>query len=450
MLNKSNAERSLWKATSSNFIELYGDNPPSNVKNRFDSEWRFTSGNGYALILEAARQIVLDSKKNGYRVEIISTLGSSFIAFLAGITESNPLPPHYHCLNCKTAVFPEGRFSSPFGSDLKDKKCPVCGEKMNKDGYTNSPEMIWGLRGDKSPHVVFRITEDNLKNAVDAVSRFFHEERIICGNETTVIQMIKNTSISGSPSYQPGTAADSSPISIDPVMLRKSDGLFCLHFFPYYIDEVGSVGIDPWQYFSPHSIEALYFVTNDTESLAELEKMEHTSKLRSETMDFNDKGAFAYVPAIVLSRFARDTSKAEGVLSYLKPGSFSDLVRVEGLINSVGLWEDNEDGLLAEGLMYRDEMVTCREDVIRYLTKKGVTFNDAYKIADAARKGRFDSHRNNAYWTDLMYEHGVAKHYIELLGKASWLCSVSAAIHMALTDYRLALYKAHAANTEVE
>lgn len=451
MLKKklSNSEQALWKAASSHLKKLYGDNPSAKIMERFDCEWKIISRNGYAFIFEAARQIALDSKKNGYRIEVISTLGSSFIAFLAGITESNPLPPHYHCRGCKGVVFPEG-YSSPFGTDLHDKHCPLCGEKMLKDGCDIRPEMIWDLHGDKPPHVVFRITEGNLKNAIDAVSKFFYEEKIIYGDDSTVLQRIKNTALSGSSSYQPGSVTDSSFISMEPAMLRKMRGLFCLHFFPYSIDEVGSVRMDPWQHLSPHSIEALYFNTIDTGSLAELEMAESTSKSCPETIDLNDRKAFSFVPDVILERFSGNTSKARSVLSCINPGKFSDLVLAEGLLNSVGLWEDNEEVLLSEGVLYRDNMVACREDIISDLTNIGIAFDTAYRIVEAARKGRFGTHRHNAYWTDLLSEHCLSRHYVEMLEKVIGIGSRSAAIHMALTDYRLALYKAHTVHVEVE
>lgn len=442
------SEISLKETTEKRLIELYGSDPRSVVKDRFENEWTIISRNGYAILFETARSIIIDSRKNGYNVELASPMGSSFISYLAGITEANPLPPHYRCAKCGQTVFPE-EYHSPFGAELPDAICSCCGEPMLKDGYDLPVETLWSLQGDRCPDTEFRIGEDHLKQAIQAAAKVLEAEGVIYGDSTTVIERLKKTALSGSTlsgddGSIPGKKRDSLLSYLSNMQAYGGSVRIC--FFPFNVEDVDAGEVYVTMLSRAYSMQTITF-NIDHGQLVELDYLEKASGIKPSSITFDcSEGS---LPSVAPRKYGENNGEVNDILSRIRPKSFPELVRAEGLVHSVGAWKENGEGLLSEGILSVNELITCREDMIRYLLQHGMQFETAFNISEAVRKGRFRFHSYCDRWVDDMIKHGVKEQFIESIEKISYLFTRSTAIQMAITDYRIEWFKAFHPEIEV-
>ena len=133
--------------------EMYGEDLPPQVSQRLERELNSIISNGYAVMYIIAQKLVWKSNADGYLVGSRGSVGSSFVATMSGITEVNPLSPHYYCKKCHYSDFDSDEvraFAGGCGFDMPDKNCPVCGEPLVKAGFDIPFETFLGLREIKS------------------------------------------------------------------------------------------------------------------------------------------------------------------------------------------------------------------------------------------------------------------------------------------------------------
>lgn len=442
------SEISLKEAVEKRLAELYGNEPSSIVKDRFDKEWTIISRNGYALLFEVARSIVLDSRESGYNVELASPMGSSFVAYLAEITDANPLPPHYRCAKCVWVEFPE-KYRSPFGAELPDAVCPCCDERMINDGYDLPAETLWSLHGDRCPDTAFRIGEDHLEQAIQAAAKVLDAEGVIFGDSTTVVERLKKTALSGSTvsgKDEPASEYEYKNLMSYLSYIQAYGGSVRICFFPFKIEAEDLRNMYSILLSRAYSMQTITF-NIDHDQLGELDYYEKASGIKPFSIAFNNPNdAF---PTVAPRNYGENKDEVNGILSHIKPISFSELVRAEGLVHSVGAWKENEEKILSESVFSFDELITSREDVIRYLLRRGMPFETAFNISETVRKGRFRFHIHSDRWIGEMRKYRINEQFVESLERISYLFTRSVSIQMAITDYRIAWFKAFHPEIEV-
>jgi DNA polymerase-3 subunit alpha (Gram-positive type) len=158
-----NSDQTLRNICYNKAHEIYGENLPEIVVERLERELKSIIGNGFAVMYIIAQKLVWKSNADGYLVGSRGSVGSSFVATMAGITEVNPLPPHYICPSCHYVDFDSEivqSYAGKVGCDMEDRNCPVCGQPLAKEGFDIPFETFLGFKGNKEPDIDLNFSGD--------------------------------------------------------------------------------------------------------------------------------------------------------------------------------------------------------------------------------------------------------------------------------------------------
>ncbi len=456
--------------------ELYGDDLPATVKDRMEKELTSIIANGYAFLYIIAQKLVWKSNEDGYLVGSRGSVGSSFVAYLAGITEVNSLTPHYLCPDCHYSDFDSEdvrAYSSMAGCDLPDKICPVCGQKLSKLGFNIPFETFLGFLGDKEPDIDLNFSGEYQSKAHDYTEVIFgkgqtyragtigtladktaygmvmhyFEDHGIHKRSCEVDRIVHNcVGIRRTTGQHPGGIVvlpiGDDIYSFTPMQYPANDpstGTITTHFDYHAIDH-NLLKLDILGHDDPTMIRMLQDLTG-------LDPVKDIPFDDRKVMSlFQDTSALGITPddiggcrlgSLGVPEFGTDN--AIQMLLDAKPKYFSDLVRISGLAHGTNVWHGNAKELILNGQATIQSAICCRDDIMMYLIDQGLEKSLAFNIMESVRRGR----GLKPEWTDEMKAHGVPDWYIDSCSKIKYMFPKAHAAAYVMMAWRIAYCKVY-------
>lgn len=455
--------------------EIYGEKLPLPVKNRMEHELDSIIKNGFAVMYIIAQKLVWKSNEDGYLVGSRGSVGSSFVAFLSGITEVNSLPAHYYCEHCHFVDFDSEEvkaYSGRSGCDLPDKLCPKCGKSLTKDGHDIPFETFLGFNGDKEPDIDLNFSGDYQakahayteeifgkgqtfragtiggvadKTAIMYVLKYMEERNLSFRRAEILRYSLGCVGVRRTTGQHPGGIVvlplGEDICSFTPIQHPANDmntPIVTTHFDYHSIDH-NLLKLDILGHDDPTMIRMLEDLTGvdakkirlDDEGVLSLFVGLDKLGVKPEDIDGYSLGSLG-VPEF-------GTDFVIQMLKETKPKSFSDLVRISGLSHGTDVWTNNAQNLIREGKCVISTAICTRDDIMTYLIFMGLEPGMAFKIMESVRKGK----GLTPDWEVAMKEKNVPDWYIWSCKRIKYMFPKAHAVAYVMMGFRIAYFKVY-------
>ncbi len=446
----------------------YGDPLPKLIEDRLEYELAAIINNGFAELYIIAEMLVKKSLEAEFLVGSRGSVGSSFAATMGGITEVNPLPPHYYCGSCQHSEFVDETLVDN-GFDLPDKNCPSCGTILKKDGFNIPFESFMGFEGNKEPDIdlnfapsiqgeIHKYTEELFgeghvfkagtiskvaeRTAYGYIMNYF-EKREESVSSRDIDRMIgRITGIKRSSGQHPGgiivVPEDQSIYNFCPIQYPANDpnsGVITTHF-DYDAIKGKLLKLDILGHDVPSIIHDLEKMTGVSSSTVRFDDQEVLSIFNStENLHLKDKQYDLGKGTLGIPEFG--TNFVRGMLEDTKPENLADLVRISGLSHGTNVWLNNAQNLVRDGTITIKDVIATREQIMVYGVQMGIPRDHAFDIMERVRKGKGLTEEDLA----VMEEAKVPDWYLDSCNKISYMFPKAHAVAYVLMSFRIAYYK---------
>lgn len=469
-----NSDEDLRKICYDRAHAIYGQDLPVIVTERLERELNSIISNGFAVMYIIAQKLVWKSNEDGYLVGSRGSVGSSFVAYMSGITEVNSLSPHYYCENCHYYDFDSEEvkaFTGMAGCDMPDKICPVCGHPLSKDGFDIPFETFLGFKGDKEPDIDLNFSGEYQSKAHDYTEVIFGKGQTFRAG--TIGTLADKTAFGYVKNYYEEHGVRKRNCEINRIVqgcvgVRRTTGqhpggiIVLPHgeeiysFTPVQRPANDMTTMTVTTHFDYHSIDhnllKLDILGHDDPTMIRmLQDLIGFDPVKDIPLDsrevmslFQDTSALGIMPediggcklgALGVPEFGTDF--AMQMLIDTQPKYFSDLVRIAGLAHGTDVWLGNAQALIQEGKATIQTAICTRDDIMIYLISMGIEEGLSFSIMESVRKGK----GLKPEWEEEMTSHGVPDWYIWSCKKIKYMFPKAHAAAYVMMAWRIAYCK---------